>query len=135
VTAGLIPVADITSNLVAALAAAYPTGTGRPIGDGQAPADTTTPYGLVYLLAHVEDAAVLLDTPAFTTVAWQVTVVGTTRRQRDELLDRVAAVIPTVSIDSAGTIVGTLRLTSSQSDHGEQLQVMHLRYEATCVSS
>lgn len=84
-----------------ALIARLETETARPIGDAEAPADTTEPYAFVSPLIDEPSEGPLNDPTQVVDDAFQVTCVGESRRQAQWMQQKVRAAllgwIPTVA--------------------------------------
>ncbi len=61
--------------------------TSKAVGDGQAPADTTRPYSVLYPLDDSDRDGDMIDTQRTSWFDFQVTVVGDTREQAEWLAD------------------------------------------------
>lgn len=62
--------------LADALAARLTSETGRPIGEAEAPSDTTTPYAVLYMLPDGQQTGALTDRTQIVWARFQVTCVG-----------------------------------------------------------
>ena len=84
-----------------ALVARLETATTRPIGDGEEPDDTTEPYAIVYSLSDEPPEGPLDDPTEVVGDAFQVTCVGSSRRQAQWMQQKVRAALlgwtPTVA--------------------------------------
>ena len=91
----------------AVLAAARTTG--RTIGDAQAPATSTRPFGVVYSLYVAERDGPMSDDTADGWWQYQVTSVGDTREQAQGLADELEAAILRTSLSATGYVVGPVK--------------------------
>ena len=73
----------LTDAVLARLVAA----TSKAVGDGQAPADITRPYSVLYPLDDTDRDGDMIDTQRTSWFDFQVTVVGDTREQAEWLAD------------------------------------------------
>lgn len=84
-----------------AVIARLETQTSKPIGDSQAPSDTSTPYAVVYPLTDEPGEGPLDDPHQVANPAFQVTCVGDTREQaqwmQKEVRDALLGWSPTVA--------------------------------------
>lgn len=85
--------------------------TGKNIGDAEAPSDLTLPYAVLYPLVDDDDPemhSTLSDAHEMTVFEWQVTSIGSTRKQAQWMQQKVRAALvgwePSVSGLSFGLV-------------------------------
>ena len=83
--------------------------TGRTIGDGQAPASSSRPFGVVYALYVAERDGPMSDDTADGWWQYQVTAVGDTREQAEGLADELEAAILGATLTASGYVVGPVK--------------------------
>lgn len=91
--------------------------TGKQIGEGEAPADVTTPYGVLYMLPDVSSDGSLEDPDSDVWWEWQVTCVG---RTQNEALG-MQGLVRTAMIGWTPTVAG-LSLSKVEMSSGSGVQ-------------